>query len=126
MSPANSLFSRLVLALCLGFWLAISVNAQGKQAVVILRSGDFKSGACEGAAKLDHQVLFDVKLNNKDEVRLLNLPGWSSSTMVSRKGYEDSGKRKLRDLFALKWDDGGVLTAVSVSGQAPLPTVPDD
>jgi hypothetical protein len=126
MSSANSLFSRSVLVFCLLLWLAVSVNAQGKQAVVILRSGDFKSGACEGTAKLDHQILFDVKLNNKDEVRLLNLPAWSSSTMVSRKSYEDSGKRKLRDLFALKWDDGGVLTAVSVSGQAPLPTVPDD
>src|SRR5215217_3339158 len=102
MSPGNSLFSRLVLAFCLGLGLTVSVNAQGKQAVVILRSGDFKSGECEGMAKLDHQVLFDVKLNNKDEVRLLNLPASSSSTMVSRKSYEDSGKRKLRELFALK------------------------
>ena len=126
MSSANGLFSRLVLIFCLLLWLAVSVNAQGKQAVVILRSGDFKSGACEGTAKLDHQILFDVKLNNKDEVRLLNLPAWSSSTMVSRKNYDDSGKRKMRDLFALKWDDNGVLTALSASGQAPLPTVPDD
>jgi len=126
MPPANNLFSRLILAFCLGLWLAGSASAQGKQAVVIMRSGEFKSGACEGNANLDHQILFDVKLNNKDEVRLLNLPSWSSSSMVSRKSYEDSGKRKLRDLFALKWDDSGVLTAVSVSGQAPLPTVPDD
>src|SRR5262249_15264369 len=126
MLPANILFSRLILAFCLGLWLAMSVNAQGKQAVVVMRSGEFKSGACEGAANLDHQILFDVKLNNKDEVRLLNFPSWSSSSNVSRKSYEDSGKRKLRDLFALKWDDSGVLTAVSVSGQAPLPAVPDD
>lgn len=126
MSSANGLFSRLVLIFCLLLWLAVSVNAQGKQAVVILRSEGFKSGACEGTAKLDHQVLFDVKLNNKDEVRLLNLPAWSSATMVSRKSYEDSGKRKMRDLFALKWDDNGVLTAISGSGQAPLATVPDD
>jgi hypothetical protein len=126
MLPANSLFSRLIIAFSFGLWLAGSVNAQGKQAVVVMRSGEFMSGACEGAASLDHQILFDVKINNKDELRLLNFPAWSSSTMVSRKSYEDSGKRKLRDLFALKWDAGGVLTAVSVSGQAPLPTVPDD
>ena len=126
MPPENSLFSRLVLAVCFGLWLAGSVNAQGKQAVVIMRSGEFKGSACEGAANLDHQVLFDVKLNNKDEVRLLNYPAWNSSTMVSRKSYEDSGKRKMRELYALKWDTGGVLTAVSVSGQAPLPVVPDD
>ena len=126
MPPANSHFSRLVLAFCLGLWFAGSVNAQGKQAVVIMRSGDSKTAACEGTANLDHQILFDVKLNNKEDVRLLNLASWSSSTSISRKSYEDSGKRKLRELFALKWDDGGVLTAISVSGQAPLPTVPDD
>lgn len=126
MRLANSQFSRLVLTFFLGLWLAGSVNAQGKQAVVIMRSGEFKSGACEGAANLDHQILFDVKINNKDEIRLFNFPSWTSSTMVSRKTYEDSGKRKLRDLFALKWDADGVLTAISVSGQAPLATVPDD
>jgi len=126
MVPARSLFSRFLLTLSLGLWLAGSVNAQGKQAVVVMRSGEFKSGACEGAANLDHQILFDVKLNTKDEVRLLNFSSWSSSSMVSRKSYEDSGKRKLRDLFALKWDDSGVLTAVSGPGQAPLVTVPDD
>ena len=126
MVPARSLFSRFLLTLSLGLWLAGSVNAQGKQAVVVMRSGEFKSGACEGAANLDHQVLFDVKINNKDEIRLLNFPDWTPSTMVSRKSYEDSGKRKLRDLFALKWDAGDVLTAVSVSGQASVPTVPDD
>lgn len=126
MPPANSQFSRLVLALCVGLWFAGSVNGQGKQAVVIMRSGDSKSAACEGAAKLDHQILFDVKLNNKEDVRLFNLASWASSTMISRKTYEDSGKRKLRDLFALKWDENGVLTAISVSGQAALPTVPDD
>src|SRR5215208_7897711 len=126
MVPARSLFSRFLLTLSLGLWLAGSVNAQGKQAVVVMRSGEFKSGACEGAANLDHQILFDVKLNTKDEVRLLNFSSWSSSSMVSRKSYEDSGKRKLRDLFALKWDDSGVLTAVSGPGQAPLVTVPED
>jgi hypothetical protein len=126
MLRAISLFSRLVLAACFALWLAVSVNGQGKQAVVIMRSGEFKSGACEGAANLDHQILFDVKLNNKDEVRLFTFPSWNSSTMVSRKSYEDSGKRKLRDLYAFKWDAGGVLTAVSVSGQAPVLAVPDD
>jgi hypothetical protein len=64
MRLANSQFSRLVLTFFLGLWLAASVNAQGKQAVVIMRSGEFKSGACEGAANLDHQILFDVRLNN--------------------------------------------------------------
>lgn len=126
MLPANSHFSRFVLALCVGLWFAGSVNGQGKQAVVIMRSGDSKSAACEGTANLDHQILFDVKLNNKEDVRLLNLGSSSSSTKISRNTYEDSGKRKLRELFALKWDDRGVLTAISVSGQAPLPTVPDD
>ena len=126
MLPTNCAFSRLILAFCFVLWLAGAVNGQGKQAVVIMRSGEFKNGACEGAANLDHQVLFDVKLNNKDEVRLFNFPSAISSTMISRKSYEDSGKRKLRDLFALKWNADGVLTAVSVSGQPPLPTVPDD
>src|SRR6478672_8894634 len=126
MAQANRLFSHFVLAICLGLLLATSVGAQGKQAVVIKRSEAFKSAACDGAPNLEYEILFDVKLNNKDEVRLLNLPGWASTTMVSRKTYEDSGKRKMRDLFALKWDEGGVLTAVSSSGQAPLATLPDD
>ncbi len=126
MAPTNTLFSRLILAVSLGLWLAGSVSAQGKQAVVVMRSGEFKTAACEGALNLDHQILFDVKINNKDEVRLLNFPASSSSTMVSRKSYEDSDKRKMRDLFALKWDANGVLTAVSLSGQGPLPILPDD
>lgn len=126
MAQAKRLFSHFVLAICFGLLLAISVSAQGKQAIVVKRSGEFKSAACDGAPNMDYEILFDVKLNNKDEVRLLNLPGWASTTMVSRKTYEDSGKRKMRDLFALKWDEGGVLTAISSSGQAPIASLPDD
>ncbi len=118
-------FSQFILAFCLALIAAGSINAQGKQAIVILRSGETTNG-CEGAVNLDYQIVFDTKLNNKDEVRLLNFPLSSSSAIVSRKNYEDSGKRKLRELHSLRWDKNGVLSAVSVAGQASLGTIPDD
>jgi len=119
-------FLQFVLAFFFSLLLASSVTAQGKQAIVILRSGDAPGGGCDGSIDLNHQILNDVKLNNKDEVRLVNLPFASPSATVSRKTYEDSGKRKLRDLFALKWGKDGVLTAVSVIGQSALIAIPDD
>lgn len=115
-----------ILAFCSCALFADLANAQGKQAIVILRSGDAKGSGCEGASSLDFQIIFDAKLNNKDEVRLLNFPVSSPSATVSRKSYEDSGKRKLRELFSLRWDKNGVLSAISVAGQASLGAIPDD
>lgn len=122
----GSFFALSISLLFLSLLFPVATHAQGKQAIVILRSGDTAATGCEGSVELSSQILNDVKLNNKDEVRLLNLPASSASVMVSRKTYEDSGKRKLRDLFALKWGRGGVLTAVSVAGQSALSAIPDD
>lgn len=122
----SSVLSHVIIAVCFSLLIAGSVNAQGKQAIVILRSGDVKGGGCEGAANVDYQILFDAKLNNKDEVRLLNFPIAQSSATVSRKNYEDSVKRRLRELFSLRWEKSGVLSAVSVAGQSALGAIPDD
>ena len=119
-------FSQSILVIIFALLIAVSVSAQGKQGIVILRSGEYLSGGCDGTIELNYQILNEVRLNNKDEVRLLSLPASSPTSTVSRKTYEDSGKRKLRDLFALKWGKDDVLNAVSVSGQSALSAIPDD
>jgi hypothetical protein len=100
-------------------------HGQGKQAVVVLRA-EQASGGCDGNVDLNVQVIVDPKLNNKDEIRLLSPITAAVPSMVSRKFYEDSDKRKLRDLYALKWDKDNVLSAVSVAGQSGFLTIPDD
>jgi hypothetical protein len=116
----------VIFALYSSLLIPAAVNAQGKQAILILRSGDDAAAGCEGSVELNYQILYDAKLNNKEEVRLLTLPGSSSSARVSRKMYEDSAKRKLRDLYALKWGRDGVLSAFSVADQPALGAIPDD
>jgi hypothetical protein len=103
------------------------VRAQGKQAIIILRSANTDGGnaGCEGAAEITYQTLYDAKLNAKDEIRLLNSAGTSGAT-ISRDAYDHSSKGKIRDLFGLKWGRDGVLYAVSVAGQAPILALPDN
>jgi hypothetical protein len=115
----------LIIGCCL--LTSSQVKAQGKQAIVILRptSADASNAGCEGAAELTDQILYDAKLNAKDEIRLLNSGGGASST-ISRDAYDHSGKSKMRDLVALKWGRDGVLYAVSVAGQAPIMALPDN
>jgi hypothetical protein len=104
--------------------VTVIVNGQGKQAVVVLRSEQSSATGCDGNVDLTYQILYDVKINNKDEIRLLTPVGPSLPSSISRDDYEKSGKRKIRDLYALKWDS--VLSAVSVSGQGGFLAVPDD
>lgn len=114
----------LVIGCC--FVTSAAVRAQGKQAIVILRSTSAEVGAgCEGSAELTYQILYDAKLNAKDEVRLINSAGGPSST-ISRDAYDHSAKSKMRDLYSLKWGRNGVLYAVSVAGQAPIMALPDN
>ncbi len=118
-------FSPFALAFLFLLVTAGLANGQGKQAVVILRS-EQASGGCDGNVNLNFQVIVDPKLNNKDEIRLLSPIASGVSSVVSRKVYEDSGKRKLRDLYALKWEKENVLSAVSVSSQGGFVAIPDD
>jgi len=122
MLHANRVFAFVAFIYVLS--LAVVVNGQGKQAIVVLRSEQSSATGCDGNVDLTYQILYDVKINNKDEIRLLSPVGPSLPSSVSRDDYEKSGKRKLRDLYALKWDS--VLSAVSVSGQGGFLAVPDD
>jgi hypothetical protein len=117
----------LSLLLCL--FGVMKVHGQGKQAVIILRSPGAGASVseCEGTSDLNYQIVNDLKLNNKDEIRLAgNLSAQSDSAVVTRKAYEDSAKGKLKDLSMLAWGRNGVLSAVSVSGQAPITALPDN
>ena len=101
---------------------SIEVRGQGKQAVVILRSdGTNTSAGCEGGAEITYRIVYDARLNAKEEIRMLN----GASAYVTRDTYEKSGKTKLRDLYALKWKDNS-LYAVSVAGQSPILAVPEN
>ncbi len=127
--PLMRCLTMLLLTLLGCLLAAVPTFAQGKQAIVILKTqgaGDQNSG-CDGAAEVSYQTIYDFKLNNEDEVRLLNGLGAGSQTVgVSRKDYEASGKSRLRDLNALKWGADGVLYGISVAGQSPIPAVPDN
>ena len=125
MPHVNRVFAPFALAFLFLLVTADLANGQGKQAVVILRS-EQASGGCDGNVDLNVQIIVDPKLNNKDEIRLLSPTGSGVSSVISRKAYEDSGKRKLRDLYALKWEKENVLSAVSVSGQSGFLAIPDD
>jgi hypothetical protein len=122
MLRANRVFAFLAFIYVLS--ITVVVNGQGKQAIVVLRSEQSSATGCDGNVDLTYQILYDVKINNKDEIRLLSPVGPSLPSSVSRDDYEKSGKRKLRDLYALKWDS--VLSAVSVSGQGGFLALPDD
>jgi hypothetical protein len=108
--------------------VATVARAQKRQAVIVLRApGGASVAQCEGAAELNYQLVSEAKLNGKEEVRMAgNLGTPEATTLVSRKQYEDTRKAKLRDLFALRWGADGVLYAVSIEGQTPVPILPDD
>jgi hypothetical protein len=73
---------------------SIEVRGQGKQAVVILRSdGTNTSAGCEGGAEITYRIVYDARLNAKEEIRMLN----GASAYVTRDTYEKSGKTKLRE-----------------------------
>ncbi|HLL73894.1 MAG TPA: hypothetical protein VK421_01245 [Pyrinomonadaceae bacterium] len=121
------LLAALAAALCVLAAGARTTLAQGKQAIVVLRTASGGGTGCDGTAELNYLVVNDVKINGKDEVRLLNgFSGPGASAAVTRATYEDSGKGKIRDLIALKWGPGGIFYAVSVSGQAPVVVVPEN
>jgi len=110
----------------IGFSLFAIAQAlgQGKEAIVILRStgADAIAAGCEGSAEISYQIIYDAKLNAKDELRLFN----GGVSVVSREAYDKSGKSKLRDLFTLKWGGDEQLYAVSVAGQPPVIALPDN
>lgn len=117
------------LTICGFLSCGFEARAQGKQAIIILRSSgtDTKAAGCEGSTDISYQIATDIKINNKDEVRLLS--GFSAngpSSIVGRDPYDHSGKIKSKDLLLLKWGNDEVLYAVSVSGQAPVVVVPDN
>lgn len=114
----------IILSAC----LFADARAQKRQAIVVMRpSGGTAASQCDGSTEINYQVVSDAKLNGKEEVRMAgNLGAAGASSSVSRKDYEDSKKAKLRDLFALKWGADGVVYAISVEGQTPVVTLPDD
>jgi hypothetical protein len=129
--PHRSLKKVALIALTLPLALlaaATVARAQKRQAIIVLRTPGAASVApCDGAAELNYQLVSEAKLNGKEEVRLAgNLGPPGAATLVSRKQYEETRKVKLRDLFALRWGGDGVLYAVSLEGQTPVPVLPDD
>jgi hypothetical protein len=110
----------VVCSLC----ISIQVGAQGKQALVILRAtnSDVAAAGCDGSAEITYHIIYDARLNAKEEVRLLN----NAASIVSRDAYDRSGKSKLRDLYALKWGRDEQLYAVSIAGQQAMLALPDN
>ncbi len=105
-----------------------AVRGQGKQAVIVLKPTSEKSTSpCEGLTELSYQLATGIKINAKDEVRLLNENAQSgSSTLISRKSYETSPKAKLQNLIKIGWQKDGLLYASSVAGQTAMLALPED
>jgi hypothetical protein len=105
------------------FIFASTASAQGKQAVVLMRSGNTTASSCDGASEMNYQIVYDLKINSKDEIRLLNQSGHTSS--VSRKDYEDAPKNKLTNLYQLKWQND-FFYAVTGLNQTPMLILPEE
>lgn len=117
--------SNLLLLACLWAFGFSVAQAQGKQAVIILRTAENNAPGCDGQAQLSYQIINGPKVNNQEEVRLLTFaPGASATSVVSRKSYEDATKIKLKDLSALKWNQDGLLYGLTGNGQ--LLAVPNE
>lgn len=125
-TPAT--FGALLFAFSYLLCMSLVVQGQGKQAVIILKAADNDSSgsSCEGGANMNYQIVSGIKLNSKDEIRLLSGLSGGQSIGVSRKTYETAPKSKLIDLFTFGWNRDGLLYAVSVSGQAPMLAVPEN
>ncbi|HEV2765264.1 MAG TPA: hypothetical protein VGV38_19935, partial [Pyrinomonadaceae bacterium] len=133
MNRSDTLFTHrlatilLTLLVCLAG--SVSARAQGKQAVVLLKAPGAQAAGtgCDGTAEISYQTVYDFKINNEDEMRLLPaLASAGAAASVTRKDYESSGKSKLRDLHALRWGQDGVLYVASVAEQTPVPAVPSN
>src|SRR3982751_6549821 len=111
MLRANRVYAFLAFLYVLS--VTVVVNGQGKQAIVVLRSEQASQSGCDGNVDLNYQILSGVTITNKHESRLPAPAGSGLPTSISRDNYEKSGKRKIRDLYELKWDS--VLSAISVS-----------
>lgn len=121
--------SAVALAMMAAAWwacLAPEIFAQGRQAIVILKSVGGATSDCEGAAEINYQVVFDLKLNNKDKVRLITEETIrSGSDRITRQIYDKAKSQDLRSFFAIECGREGVCGVVSGSGQSPTPLLPD-
>ncbi len=108
---------------------ASRINAQGKQAIVILRppAASPTDGECGGTMEINYQIVNDLKLNNKDAVRLVDSQtSLVESSQVSRKTYETASQSKLKDLSVIKGSSDRLFYAVSLNGQTPMLALPDN
>jgi hypothetical protein len=106
--------------------LSPTVRAQGKQAVVIFQSPGGAANSCDGVAEIRYQVLYNFKINNKDDIRPLSGLADPPSAPITRRTYDDAKKSKIREAFSLAAGGDGVFYVVTFKGQAPLPFLPDD
>lgn len=129
MSPRILSKKILLAALFISTLLLISArdaSAQGKQAIVVTRSASASVSECEGAADLNYYVVTDLKINNKDEIRLFaGASGAPNASMiVTRDAYEDTTKTKIRDLSLVAWGRDGLLYATGGGSSSRVLTVP--
>lgn len=119
--------SEILVAVFLSFSILVlshTVFAQGKQAVVLMRTGSSSGASCDGTAEINYQTIVDLRLNNEGDIRLFNSSA-SDGLRISRKDYEDAAKNKLANMYQLKWQDG-FLYALSGNGQTPLLVLPEE
>lgn len=114
---------------CFLMLTVIDGAAQKRQAFVIVRPSNttVSEASCSGSLELNYYLVDDLKLNNKENVVLLNgVSSEDTAVQVSRQMYENSGDSKLKNLYSLFWNEKGVLLAVSSAGQTPFVVVPDN
>ena len=124
--------AKILAGLCLLFSILIlsrAASGQGKQAIVLMRTGNASVARCDGTTDISYQTISDLRLNNEGDIRLFNggaNNGYSADDFkISRKAYEDAVKNKLANMYQIKWQDG-FLYALSGNGQTPLMVLPEE
>jgi hypothetical protein len=130
MHRLKKLYGKLLLAslvLTTGLTSLPAAFAQGRQAVVVLRSTSATAASqCEGTAEIKYQLIFNPKLNNREEIRLLADSNVSPAQQITRQWYDDAKRVRLRDLHSFTRNGNGIFYAVMVPGQTPQPALSDD
>jgi len=117
----------MILAASLWVCFAPEARAQGQQAIVIIKPAGGLANDCDGTAEINYHIVFDLKLNSRDKIRLLtNETIKDGSARISRQVYESARPQDLRSFLAIECGRDGVWGVVSGSGQAPTPLLPDN
>jgi hypothetical protein len=121
-------FTGILLGMVFCLATALGAMAQNRQAIVIMRPASTSAGeaVCDGSVDMTYHIINDPKLNDQDEVVMLN--GVESTTgdmlRITRQSYESAPEMKLKTLAKLAWSKENVFAAVLRGSENSVPVLP--